>query len=504
MLNGNSRVLTRSILKTGEVALAGLGTAEARAAQAMLDTEASGGRYQRSVYELFAEMEEKDGHLYSVVQTRVNGILGLPRETVQTGTEKIDAFVETALAMVPRFEGLLRALLDGLAKGFAVVELIWRYDDRGRLIVSDWIAHPQEYFYFDERGRLYLLAPPFAPEDGDVAGDGGRPSLGRQVLPGACPVAPPLRKFMLLAFGRDARNPFGRGLCQRAYWYYWFKKNNLKFWAIYNEKFGAPTAVAKYRPGTSEEDRERLLEVLEALQTDAGVVIPESVSLELIDSTKNGDGGTFRAMADWCNDEMAKIVLGATLTSSEGRRSGSLALGSIHNAVRQDYIEADAKLLESVLNESLVRWLVDLNFGEASPSPRVVFDATPPADLDLQARIDRELVSLGVPIPLTHFYNRYNRPQPRDGERALTYDDSNLYQYHLRYGVLTINEVRQRLHLEPVAWGDVPFGGFSTGVSSPNGAAVPTVASASTEELPGGEAREDPSEALGESDPHEP
>ena len=42
----------------------------------------------------------------------------------------------------------------------------------------------------------------------------------------------------------------------------------------------------------------------------------------------------------------------------------------------------------------------------------------------------------------------------RPGERTLRYDDQNLYQYHLEFGVLTINEVRRSLGLPLVAWGD--------------------------------------------------
>lgn len=40
-------------------------TRDDRSAVTLLQTEALGGRHQRSVYELYSEMEEKDGHLLS-------------------------------------------------------------------------------------------------------------------------------------------------------------------------------------------------------------------------------------------------------------------------------------------------------------------------------------------------------------------------------------------------------------------------------------------------------
>jgi phage gp29-like protein len=435
---------------------------DGRSIASLLQMEAAGGRYQRSVYELFAEMEEKDGHLFSVLSTRVNGLLGLPR-TIQPAHESNAArstarFVEETLAGIPRLEELLHTLTEGIARGFAVVELLWGYDPRGRLVPVDWIAHPQELFLFDARGRLHLLAPPFRV----VGGEGIDPAplaAGRGIVPAERAVPAPPRKFLVLAFGRDARNPYGRGLCQRAYYYSAFKRGALRQWAIHNERFGAPTAVATYSPGTTDEDRRHVLEVLESLQTEAGVVVPESIRLELLEgSARSSDGRAFRDLADWCNDEMSRIVLGATLATSEGRRSGSLALGTVHDAVRQDYVEADARLLSEVITGQLVRWIVDLNEGEAAPAPRWLIDATPPSNLEEQVRVDRELVRLGVPLSLAQFYTRYGRSVPRAGEQMLQYDDANLFQYHLRYGVLTINEVRARLHLPPVPWGDRPTG----------------------------------------------
>lgn len=463
-----ARTLSRDLARTAlsnpghwtEAALPGTG----RAAAALLAAESAGGRHQRTIYELFSEMEEKDGHFYAVIQTRLNGLLGLPRTVLPASDAPADheraEFVDKAIESMPRPEGFLRALLDGLAKGFACIEVLWGYDAAGRIVPKDWIVHPQEYFLFDARGNLRLLAPPFRGGE-PTGGDAGTerlttpsPEPGRSIFPTVRTLAPPARKFVVLQVGADARHPYGRGLAQRAYWFYWLKKNSLKYWSIYNERYGAPTAVATCEAGTPEDERRRLLEVLDALQTDAGVVVPESVRLELLHASTAGSGATYRDMVDWCNEEMSKIVLGQTLTTSEGRRSGSLALGSVHESIRQDYLEADARLLGEVLNGTLVRWLVELNSAGAPPLPRWQVDPSPPDDLEKLVRVDRELLHMGVPLPVSYFHERYGRPAPAGEEPYLIYDDANLFQYHLRHGVLTINEVRHRLHLPPVAWGD--------------------------------------------------
>jgi phage gp29-like protein len=153
---------------------------------------------------------------------------------------------------------------------------------------------------------------------------------------------------------------------------------------------------------------------------------------------------------------MSKLVLGATLTTGEGRRSGSLALGKVHERVRSEYIESDARALMNVINSQLIRWIVDFNFGADTPAPRFVIDTTEDDGLDQEIQVDQELVKMGVPLPLSYFYERYKRPAPLDKEHGLRYDDNNLYQYHIQFGVLTINEVRRTLGLDPVPWGDNP------------------------------------------------
>ena len=303
-----------------------------------------------------------------------------------------------------------------------------------------WRRLPHE-FLFDADGRLRVL-------DGRDILWWGHPAAVERARP-----VPP-SKVMLMVFNPAPGNPHGVGLCQKAFWLHWFKKQTLKFWVIFNEKFGQPTVVGKYPSGTSVVDQASLLDVVESLQTDAGVTIPQNMVIELLEARRTGTINTYKDLVDWCNDEISKIVLGETLTADEGRRTGSLALGRVHDIVRNEYIEFDAKALMAVVNEQLVRPLVRFNFGREVPPPRWVIDTSADEDLKEQLEIDRGLIAAGVPLALEDFYRRYRRPAPAEGERTLRFDDHNLFQYHLEFGILTINEVRRVLGLEPVTWGD--------------------------------------------------
>jgi phage gp29-like protein len=319
----------------------------------------------------------------------------------------------------------------------AVAEVLWGFDAEGRIVPRAVKPRAAGRFAVDGRGQWRLTEPegdPLAP---------GRPL--------------PPRKFLFCFFGASDERPYGKGLCEKVYWYWFFKKHNIKFWLIYNEKFGCPTVVARHRPGLSDTERGRLLEVIDAIQTDAGVTIPEGITLELLEARRSGSGGdTYRSLAQWCNDEISRAVLGQTLTASAGERSGSLALGQVHEAVRQDYVRADAWLLMDAVNNQLARWLVDLNFAENEPAPRWTIDLSPELDLEREVQIDRQLLQMGVPLSLAYFYEKYGRPAPEGEASRLQYDDSNLYQYHLQFGILTINEVRAKLGLPPVSWGTRP------------------------------------------------
>lgn len=413
----------------------------------------SDGFFCTSPYELFEEMEDKDAHLSSLLQTRKLGVLARSRKVDAAApgqrAQEIAQWVESALAAIPGWNGVLLHLLDSLAKGMAVAEILWGFDGAGRLVPRQIKPRAAGRFSRGPAGEWRLDEAPAAP---------GRPL--------------PPRKFILALFGAGDERPYGKGLCEKLYWYWWFKKNNVKFWLTFNEKFGMPAIVAQHRAGLNDRERDRLLEVIDAIQTNAGVTIPEGITLELLESKAADGGDTYRSLAQWCNDEMARAILGQTLTSSEGSRSGSLSLGEIHNEIRRDYMRADAWLLMDIVNEQLVRPLVELNFGPEIPAPRWTIDTAAELDLADEVGVDRQLLQMGVPLPQRYFYEKYGRPAPIGGDARLQYDDSNVYQYHLQFGILTVNEVRVKLGLAPVAWGDRPTSPVDASInpSTPGGA----------------------------------
>ncbi len=420
------------------------------------------GRPQRQgIYAFLRDLEARDAHLGGCLRTRRVAIAAAEMRVVDGGDDgrsrEVGGFVRETLAAVGGLRTAIMQLLDAFGKGWALVEIMWRRDDDGRVRIDALVPRRQERFAFDARGGLWLLGR----EGVSPASAASAPSLLPHPGGSGLPLytdglrAMPERKFCTFVFEPSAVEPYGNPLSARAAWLCWYKRVNVAVWNDHNERFGAPMPIVRYSPGTTEREIARLKEILEKLRSEGGLLLDENVSYELVEPKETGSiSASYRELTDWCNDEISKIVLGQTLTSSEGRRTGSEALGNVHERVLNTYHASDALALGDALTRQLSRWITDFNFGTDVPCPRVTFETRDPVEDEAELAIDEKLVRMGVPLSSAWFYTRYRRPAPTAAEHALCYDDQNLFQYHLHYGVLTINEVRQRLGLPPVPWGE--------------------------------------------------
>ena len=113
--------------------------------------EADAGDVLRQA-ELFEEMEEKDPHLFSQLQTRKNAVTGLDYEVIPFDSDdprdkEIAEFVEAQIGGIEGFEDVMLDLLDAIGKGFAVSEIMWSYDE-GHVVVGDIRSRHQKRFFW--------------------------------------------------------------------------------------------------------------------------------------------------------------------------------------------------------------------------------------------------------------------------------------------------------------------------------------------------------------------
>lgn len=276
------------------------------------------------------------------------------------------AFVRGQLDRI-RFDAVTDKMLFGLLYGWSVAELLWGVAG-GRYVVHAIKVRDRKRFRFDRDGGLRLM----------VAGK-----------PDGEPM--PAGKFWTFVTGADHDDAgYGLGL---AYWLYWpvyFKRNGLKLWLQGLDKWGAPTALGHYPQGASEEEQDKLLDALTAIRTDSAVILPEGMTVDLLDAAKGAS--SHDALIDRMDAAIAKIVLSQTMTTDSG---SSQAQAEVHKKVRDAVVKADADLLCATFTRDVVRPLTAWNFGTDCPVPQVWRRLARPGELDAMLDRDVKLGQLG-------------------------------------------------------------------------------------------------------------
>ena len=87
-----------------------------------------------SQMELFEEIEEKDAHIYSQLQTRKLAVTGLDWTIQPAGNSDSDRevadFVEKKIQKIPRLREVMLDILDAIGKGVSISEIDWSVDDQ--------------------------------------------------------------------------------------------------------------------------------------------------------------------------------------------------------------------------------------------------------------------------------------------------------------------------------------------------------------------------------------
>jgi phage gp29-like protein len=342
----------------------------------------------------------RDPKVGSVLDKRRLAVVGQPwalepgKQTAEART--VMKYVQAVLDALP-LETLFRDLLDATLKGVAIVEVVWKVTNDG--IVPDRIVgrDPRRFTFRDtEDGEPELrLLTRDAPLDG---------------------IALPARKFIVHRFGARYGNPWGRGLGQRLFWPVFFKRQGVGFWLGAMEKFAMPTPLGRYPAGTSEDAQDKLLDALTAIAREGAVVVPEGMSIELMEAQRAGQFETYEKLARYFDEDIVITVLGATLGTMVGN-SGSLALGEAHETVQRNLVKADADLLSGTLNGTLLRWITELNFPGVRP-PRIWWNFAPKKDLLAQAERDVKVAEMGFRPTLKRIRDLYGEGWNAEGEQG--------------------------------------------------------------------------------------
>lgn len=360
--------------------------------------------------EVYDRMLETDANLAGLWEKRAKAVTGLPW-SVLPGDETADAQTISdacteMLYGIRSFETNLSHQLEAVAKGVAFDELRWEQRTRGRLAglwtIAELTDRPMYRFGF-KNGVLCVR------------------QKGGPLVP-----VPPGRMLHLAHGTKDT--PWGAGLLDRVWWFYWLTLHAWKYYGVAIEKWAQPTVIVRYPRSSqqfadggstgaiaNQEMVDKALAAARDFQTEYAVALPDDIVLELKEATGNGSV-TYQAFLQLLDRAKALVFLGEIDTSGLSEGPGSFAKNRVSNEVRYETIQADACELSNGITDGLLAPFVRVNFGLDAPMPYFEFDVEEASDRTLRQAGSMAVFSAGYPQPRAYWYRVHQVPQPKPGE----------------------------------------------------------------------------------------
>ncbi|MFD1914125.1 DUF935 domain-containing protein [Halodurantibacterium flavum] len=349
--------------------------------------------------ELAETVEERDPHYLGVLGTRRRAVSQIDITVEAASDDQADVRIADMVRdWVGRDElsDEMFDILDCIGKGFSFTEIIWDTSE------GQWQPARLEYrdprwFRFDRRD----LTTPLRLDDS-----------GREL-----PLEP--GKYINARIRAKSGVPLRSGLARLALWGWMFKAFTLRDWAIFVQTYGQPLRLGKWSAGASEKDKDTLFRAVANIAGDCAAIIPESMSIEFIDTGQvSASGDLYLSRADWLDRQISKAVLGQTATTDA--IAGGHAVGREHRLVQEDIETSDARAISAVLNRDLIHPWVQLEFGPQKRYPRLLIARPKAEDLaGLTSALDK-LVPLGLRVEQSVIRDKLGLPEPAPGAEILS------------------------------------------------------------------------------------
>lgn len=299
----------------------------------------------RSQMELFEEMEEKDAHLFSQMQTRKLAVTGLdwevqpfsPDDEQDQGHSRVDQ----GPAPWHREPG--------------------RHPDRpagrdreGREHHGDHLGRGLRRLRCDRRYPVCT-----SEETGVGLGDGRHAGLHRTVPERHTPAE---EQIVVHRYKAKSGHPSRAGIMRIVSWMYLFKNYTVKDWVSFCEVYGMPCGSGKYDPGASEADKQELLDAIVRIGSDAAGIIPETTMIEFKEANKTTSADIYEQLARYCRRTDQQGDPGTDTDLRQRRWKLRPVQDPQRSPARSD--RGGRKALAVTIRRDIIRPLVEYNFGE--------------------------------------------------------------------------------------------------------------------------------------------
>ena len=175
-------------------------------------------------------------------------------------------------------------------------------------------------------------------------------------------------KYIALRHKPTAFNPYGEALLSKCYWNIRFKKDGMKLWAMFMEKYGMPVVAGTYNAATlgasfgvsPQTAADMLFEKLSVMAKDNVIVMPNGVDLKIEKTGAGGDIPIFENLVRICDEQNTKLQLGHS-GASESTSGDKLSNDTTATEVRQHIVHSDKKYPVALFNQ-IIYWIHQFNF----------------------------------------------------------------------------------------------------------------------------------------------
>ena len=353
--------------------------------------------------DLGADMEERDGHIFSELTKRkqaVNSLAWNVRAPKNASEQEKKIAVEVAewIDDIKDFEMFLFDALDAIGHGYSCQEIKWHQ------LGSLWLPESFEHRLAREFKTTQFNRNELRLNDGSM--DGAE-----------------FWDFGWIVHRHKAKSGYiaRTGLHRVLAWPFLFKNYGIRDVMEFLEIYGLPIRLGKYPEGATAEEKMTLLRAVMSIGRNAGGAIPKGMSIDF-ENAANGDTENHMGLIKWCEQTQSKVIVGGTLLSQADGKTSTNAQSKTHENQFDMIIESDAKQLARSLNDTLISYLMRLNYPNitADRYPEFYFDLTETEDLAEFSQSLDTLVDTGLKIPMSWVYDRTGIPMPEGDEPILT------------------------------------------------------------------------------------
>lgn len=259
-----------------------------------------------------------------------------------------------------------------------------------------------------------------------VRGEGGAPDEFHRIADTdvltSSPITPERDQYIITQFNpmRATQPYYVGGINRTALWLVLLKHMNWQDWGNFNERYGDPLLIGKYKQTTDEGEKSKAWEMLDQLGKNSRALLNEDITVEVVKAMVEGSVQSYERLVDKVDTALAVLYTSATLSTETQGNAGSRAAAETHMTKEQQRMWARLKRIERAINQQYLTVDWRLNVSATQPMPyRFAFTTDETIDHESRARVANELLTANVPLVKADLYEQTGFRQPEAGDEVI-------------------------------------------------------------------------------------